>query len=102
MKSSRAATLTPQNLEEIEEEMQITPAKHPKKIGKAVQIVPLRSTFGVSRPLVAADRRALVFKAPKKVDFLSNCICTHATGSKPPEHETCEHDAAAACIRMQR
>ena len=30
-------------------------------------------------------------------DASSSCICTHATGSRPPEHEPCAQDAAAAC-----
>ena len=46
--------------------------------------------------------RVLVFKTPKNCRFPVNCICTHATGSRPPEHETCAHDVAAACGRMPR
>ena len=52
----------------------------------------------LSTPLTAAvtPGRVLFFKTPTKVDFLFNCMCTHATGSQPPEHETCAHHAAAA------
>ena len=31
-----------------------------------------------------------------------NCTYTNATGSRPPEHETCARDAVAACIRRPR
>ena len=34
--------------------------------------------------------------------FPKNCICTHATRSRPPKHELCAHDAAVACGRMPR
>ena len=44
--------------------------------------------------------RALLFQNTKKCRCLVNCICTHVTGSRAREHETCVHDAAAASIRM--
>ena len=36
---------------------------------------------------LGSGARFFFFKTPKNVDFLSNCICTHATGSRPPDHE---------------
>ena len=36
----------------------------------------------------------------KKSRCLVNGIRTRATGSRHPDHETCAHDAAAACGRM--
>ena len=51
------------------------------------------------RPFTVANRSALLFWKKKK-SILSTAFCTHATGSRPPQHETCAHDAAAACGRM--
>ena len=64
-------------------------------------------TSGRRKPGVKAQNggehgRALILKTHKNCRFVVNCICTHATGSRPPEHETCAHEAAAACIRMPR
>ena len=54
---------------------------------------------------VKAQRRptgASFSQNQKYFRFLVNCICTHATGSRPPEQGTSAHDAAAACGRMPR
>ena len=42
------------------------------------------------------------FENTKNCRFPVNCICTRATGRRLSYHETCAHDAAAACIRMPR
>ena len=55
------------------------------------------------RPSTAANRAARsFFKTQNDFRFFVHCICTHATGSRPPEHEACAHDAAATCSRMPR
>ena len=51
---------------------------------------------GMLRPLTAAVQGA---RLTKKCQFPVNCICTHATASRHPEHETCARDAAAAFIQ---
>ena len=64
---------------------------------------PRRSKCPCQGPLTGADKGTRAyFENTRKCRFLVNCICTRATGSRPPEHETCAHDAAAACGRMPR
>ena len=51
------------------------------------------------KPSTAANRGARLFSKQQKCRLLVNCICTHATGSHPPEHETCmtRRPPAAEC-----
>ena len=45
--------------------------------------------------------RALILTNTKTCRF-PVCVCTHATASRHPEHETCAHNDEAACGRLPR